>query len=119
MKHRLLTLWVRDLQKLLLIGDSMFGSGSSGTTIIAATGRLERSAHMAVPRQSSGGNAPARGFILGDRWAGQVIGTWHGQNNQPTTDLGAAQVREASIKLHKLAWAMFIRVLFLTVMGQR
>ncbi|MCP5972861.1 hypothetical protein NL361_28890, partial [Klebsiella pneumoniae] len=27
-------------QKLLLIGDSMFGSGSSGTTIIAATGRI-------------------------------------------------------------------------------
>lgn len=107
-------------QKLLLIGDSMFGSGSSGTTIIAATGRVgEVRSYGGSTSDQVVGMLQQEALSWGDRWAGQVIGAWHGQNNQPTTDLGAAQVREASIKLHKLAWAMFIRVLFLTVMGQR
>ncbi|GKQ10539.1 hypothetical protein [Klebsiella quasipneumoniae] len=107
-------------QKLLLIGDSMFGSGSSGTTILTATGRTGEV-------RSYGGSTSDQvvGMVLqeilswGDRWAGQTIVPWHGQNNQPTTDLGAAQVREASLKLHALAGPMFIRLLFLTVMGQR
>ena len=84
--------------KLLLIGDSMFGVGTSGAQVLAAVG---------VPGEvrSYGGSTSDQVLgmlkqeilVNGDNYAGQVICFWHGQNNQPTTDLNAAQIRQDSI----------------------
>ena len=107
-------------KKLLLIGDSMFGSGSSGATIIAATGRNgEVRSYGGSTTDQVVGMLKQEIISLGDRWAGQTMAAWHGQNNQPKTDAQAAQIREGSLEIHRLAGAMFIRVLFLTIMGQR
>lgn len=107
-------------RKLLLIGDSMFGSGSSGATIIAATGRSgEVRSYGGSTSDQVVGMLKQEIISWGDRWAGQTMAAWHGQNNQPKTDAQAAQIREVSLEIHRLAGAMFIRVLFLTIMGQR
>nr|WP_323079771.1 hypothetical protein [Klebsiella quasipneumoniae] len=107
-------------KKLLLIGDSMFGSGSSGATIIAATGRSgEVRSYGGSTTDQVVGMLKQEILSWGDRWAGQMMAAWHGQNNQPKTDAQAAQIREGSLEIHRLAGALFIRVLFLTIMGQR
>lgn len=107
-------------RKLLLIGDSMFGSGSSGATIIAATGRSgEVRSYGGSTTDQVVGMLKQEILSWGDRWAGQMMAAWHGQNNQPKTDAQAAQIREGSLEIHRLAGALFIRVLFLTIMGQR
>ncbi|QGN37806.1 hypothetical protein [Klebsiella oxytoca] len=107
-------------KKLLLIGDSMFGSGSSGATIIAATGRSgEVRSYGGSTSDQVVGMLKQEIISWGDRWAGQTMAAWHGQNNQPKTDARAAQIREGSMEIHRLAGALFIRVLFLTIMGQR
>lgn len=107
-------------KKLLLIGDSMFGSGSSGATIIAATGRSgEVRSYGGSTTDQVVGMLKQEIISWGDRWAGQAMAAWHGQNNQPKTDAQAAQIREGSLEIHRLAGALFIRVLFLTIMGQR
>ncbi|MEE7652531.1 hypothetical protein V3N80_19700 [Raoultella planticola] len=107
-------------RKLLLIGDSMFGSGSSGAAIIAATGRSgEVRSYGGSTTDQVVGMLKQEIISWGDRWAGQAMAAWHGQNNQPKTDAQAAQIREGSLEIHRLAGALFIRVLFLTIMGQR
>lgn len=107
-------------KKLLLIGDSMFGSGTSGSTIIAATNRTgEVRSYGGSTSDQVLGMFKQEVLSWGDRWAGQVIAVWHGQNNQPKTDVNASQIREASLQIAALAGARDIRCLFLTVMGQR
>lgn len=107
-------------KKLLLIGDSMFGSGTSGTTIIAATNRTgEVRSYGGSTSDQVLGMFKQEVLSWGDRWAGQVIAVWHGQNNQPKTDVNASQIREASLQIAALAGARDIRCLFLTIMGQR
>ncbi|HBS7106440.1 TPA: hypothetical protein NIV15_005362 [Klebsiella pneumoniae] len=107
-------------KKLLLIGDSMFGSGTSGSTIIAATNRTgEVRSYGGSTSDQVLGMFKQEVLSWGDRWAGQVIAVWHGQNNQPKTDVNASQIREASLQIAALAGARDIRCLFLTIMGQR
>ncbi|HDY5341452.1 TPA: hypothetical protein RQ688_002463 [Klebsiella pneumoniae] len=106
--------------KLLLIGDSMFGSGTSGAQVLAAVG---------VPGEvrSYGGSTSDQVLgmlkqeilVNGDNYAGQVICPWHGQNNQPTSELNAAQIRENSLQMAGLVGARDARYVFLSVMGQR
>lgn len=107
-------------KKLLLIGDSMLGSGSSGSTILAATGRTgEVRSYGGSTSDQVLGMLKQEIMSWGDRWAGQVIVACHGQNNQPKTDANASQIREASLQMAALAGARDIRCLFLTIMGQR
>ncbi len=106
--------------KLLLIGDSLFGSGNSGNQILS---------EVSVPGEvrSYGGSTSDQVLgmlkqeilVNGDNYAGQVICFWHGQNNQPTTDLNAAQIRQDSIEMAALVGARDARYIFLTIMGQR
>lgn len=107
-------------QKQLLISDSMFGQGNTGAQIIAATG---------VPGEvrSYGGSTSEQVLGMykkeilsyGDNYNAQTIVCWHGQNNQPTTDINAAQCREVSLTMALLAGARDIKVLFLSIVGQR
>ncbi|HID4428803.1 hypothetical protein [Klebsiella pneumoniae] len=106
--------------KLLLIGDSLFGSGNSGNQILS---------EVSVPGEvrSYGGSTSDQVLgmlkqeilVNGDNYAGQVICFWHGQNNQPTIDLNAAQIRQDSIEMAALVGARDARYIFLTIMGQR
>lgn len=107
-------------KKQLLISDSMFGQGNTGSQIITATG---------VPGEvrSYGGSTSEQVLGMykkeilswGDNYRAQTIVCWHGQNNQPTTDLNAAQCREVSLAMAQLAGARDIKVLFLSIVGQR
>ena len=110
----------RSNSDLWLISDSMFGVSGVGATIISDSGR-------AGVVNSFGGGQSEQIFgmmeyeisTLGDRYAGRTLVAWHGQNNQPATESAEAQIKEASLRMAKLASARDIKCLFLTVLGQR
>nr|DAU75785.1 MAG TPA: tail spike [Caudoviricetes sp.] len=107
-------------KKQLLISDSMFGQGSTGAQIIADSG---------VPGEvrSYGGSTSEQVLGMfkkeilswGDNYKAQTIVCWHGQNNQPTTDINAAQCREVTMTMAALAGARDIKPFFLSIVGQR
>ena len=55
----------------------------------------------------------------GDPYAGMTLLAWHGQNNQPSSEANAAQIRWVSLRMAELAGARDARMLFLSVLGQR
>lgn len=106
--------------KLLLIGDSMFGSGTSGAQVLAAVGVPgEVRSYGGSTSDQVQGMLRQEILVNGDNYAGQVICMWHGQNNQPTSELNAAQIRENSLQMAGLVGARDARYVFLSVMGQR
>ncbi|QOI68627.1 hypothetical protein HWD29_gp051 [Klebsiella phage KpS8] len=121
MKAQVMTLIQEVLgSKQLLIGDSMFGSGSSGTQIISATGVTgEVRSYGGSTSEQVLGMFKKEILSWGDNYKAQTIVVWHGQNNQPSTDLNAAQLREVSMQMAQLAGARDIKTLFLTILGQR
>ncbi|MFM4075983.1 hypothetical protein AB8S21_11965, partial [Klebsiella variicola] len=92
--------------KLLLIGDSMFGSGTSGAQVLAAVGVPgEVRSYGGSTSDQVQGMLRQEILVNGDNYAGQVICMWHGQNNQPTSELNAAQIRENSLQMAGLVGA--------------
>ncbi|MFZ1430733.1 MAG: hypothetical protein WAS21_28695 [Geminicoccaceae bacterium] len=109
----------RQQDTLTLISDSMFGVAGVGNTIIAAAGRTGSV-------RTYGGGTSLNVLSMfewwitqGDPYAGQTLLAWHGQNNQPSNEVNAAQIRAVSLRMVELAGARDARMLFLSVLGQR
>lgn len=107
-------------KKQLLISDSMFGQGNTGSQILTATGVVgEVRSYGGSTSEQVLGMYKKEILSWGDNYDAQTIVCWHGQNNQPTTDINAAQCREVSMQMAQLAGARDIKVLFLSIVGQR
>ncbi|HDY5339397.1 TPA: hypothetical protein RQ688_000340 [Klebsiella pneumoniae] len=107
-------------EKQLLISDSMFGQGNTGNQIITATGIPgEVRSYGGATSEQVLGMYKKEILSWGDNYRAQTIVMWHGQNNQPTTDLNAAAIREVTMQMAQLAGARDIKVLFLSILGQR
>jgi len=109
----------RNADTLTLISDSMFGVASTGNVIITAA---QRSGSV----RTYGGGTSLDVLSMFEWWitqedpyAGQVLLAWHGQNNQPSSEMNAAQIRWVSLRMAELAGARDARMLFLSVLGQR
>lgn len=109
----------RHRDELTLISDSMFGSGGTGNAIIAAAGR-------AGTVRTYGGGTSLNVLSMfewwitqGDPHVGKILLAWHGQNNQPSSEATAAQIRWVSLRMAELAGARDARMLFMSVLGQR
>lgn len=107
-------------KKQLLISDSMFGQGNTGAQIITDSGVTgEVRSYGGSTSEQVLGMYKKEILSWGDNYKAQTIVCWHGQNNQPTTDINAAQCREVSMTMAQLAGARDIKVLFLSIVGQR
>lgn len=109
----------KSTDELLLISDSMFGSGGVGAAILSESGRTGtvKSFGGSTSNQVMG---MLEYFISqGDEFKGQTVIAWHGQNNQPSNAVNAALIRECSLKMQQLVGAIHSRIAFLSVLGQR
>ena len=109
----------RQQDTLTLISDSMFGVGGTGNAIITAAGR-----QGSVRTYGGGSSLNVLSMFewwisQGDPYAGMTLLAWHGQNNQPSSEANAAQIRWVSLRMAELAGARDARMLFLSVLGQR
>jgi hypothetical protein len=109
------TIQNRPSDDLLLVSDSMFGSGGVGSKIIALSGRAGT-----VLSYGGAGSIDVLAMVKwhirnGDPYAGRIPIFWHGQNNQ--TDL--AVIKAVSYEMAELAGANQKRFIFWSVLGQR
>jgi hypothetical protein len=111
----------RNSDTVMLFSDSLFGVSDVGGKI--ANGLAPRN----VATYSSWGGSTSRqvqgaveAAILGsDPYAGNVLGIWHGQNNQPATinDANSAQIKQVAREIAALCGARDKRFFFLSIMG--
>lgn len=109
----------KSTDELLLISDSMFGSGGVGAAILSESARTGtvKSFGGSTSNQVMG---MLEYFISqGDEFKGQTVIAWHGQNNQPSNAVNAALIRECSLKMQQLVGAIHSRIAFLSILGQR
>ena len=110
----------RSSSDLWLLSDSMFGVSGVGNIIISDSGRVG-----VVQSYGGGQSEQLLGMVEheivsnGDRYAGNTLVLWHGQNNQPSGENSAAQVKEACLRIKELASARDLKCLFLSILGQR
>lgn len=112
----------RNVDKLVLFSDSMFGVSSVGNLILTKTAR-------AGTVLSYGGGTSRDVLTMmedaivnqGDPYQAWVHGFWHGQNNQPNVAIPSniGQIMDASLRMHELIGARDRRCFFMSIMGTR
>ena len=109
----------KSTDELLLISDSMFGSGGVGAAILSESGRTGTVKSFGGSQSNQVMGMLEYFISQGDEFKGQTVIAWHGQNNQPSNAVNAALIRECSLKMQQLVGAIHSRIAFLSVLGQR